>query len=212
MKSLIFSAFFVLILPTLSFAISGEIGYSSILHEGKPWFEVKSTHDEKSSYITYTSGNGALLAEEKLVYNEGIVVSYEWNQHQIKENIKLTPSDKLIKSYKGKEPLVYPPLLTKFLQNQIKSHSTGKSFPLSVVAPDKGLILSFHFLLKEKSKDEMKWELRADSFFVRIIFSDLYFVLNKDAQILRIENIELPIKFKEKNHFESKKTDIIFKR
>jgi hypothetical protein len=212
MKHILFLSFLPFFLFSFCFAKSGEIGYSSVLQDRKPWFEVKSIHSEKSSYITYTSGNGELLAEEKLNYQDGKVINYEWQQHQIKENIKLSNSDKLIKNYTEKAPLVFPPLLTQFLQNQIKENPNKKSFALSVVAPDKGLILNFHFILKDKTKNEMKWELKADSFFVRLLFSDLFFILNHDLQILRIENIELPIKYKVKNHFESRKTDIIFNR
>jgi len=214
MKSSLLVSILFLFVFNQSFATTGETGYSSVMQDKKPWFEVKSVHDSKSSNITYTSdsGSGEILAEENLIYENGNVISYDWNQHQTKERIKLKSTDPLIRKYSGDAPLVYPPLLTQFLQNNIKEYPHKKSFPLSVVAPDKGLILSFHFVLKDKKKEEIKWELKADSFFVRLLFSDLFFVLNSKHQILRIENIELPIKYKIRNHLENKKTDILFKR
>lgn len=183
-------------------------------HQGKSWFQmiIKSQQDRETT--SFIDSQGKVLSEEVIIW-KGETVEYLWTQNQMNKKIELVFSkDKIIfnkkdeirisKEDQGK--IVLPSMIFSFLQKNIKSNPNSTSFPITVIVPDKEILVDFTF-----QKDDKFWVLKADQLFIRLMVKPVKFLMNERGHLAEIQDLTPPIQFETKSKaLETRMTDIIF--
>ncbi len=214
-----FISFFTLIAVFLSASVSANQYKLQGLsreknHQGLPWFRMVAEEKVNSVTTSFIASDGRVLSQEKVLHSNDRT-EYFWVQNQINKKVTLTllkdkvifnQTDEIAISKKDQAKTVLPPMIFSFLQKNIKARPMATSFPITIVIPDKEILVDFTF-----QKEDRFWILKADQFFIRLVIKPVKFLLGDEGQLKEIQDILPPVQFETKSKaLETKITDILF--